>query len=100
MDPQCPGPDLLVSAYCRGIFPMVDSEGGEIQWFSPDPRGNIRSSSLWTFHLFTLRKIPLFGPAIRHSKWMRRYSERTCARLSHAPGVSSPNSPLEPRLNV
>lgn len=41
MDPQCPGPDLLVSAYCRGIFPMVDSEGGEIQWFSPDPRGII-----------------------------------------------------------
>jgi len=41
MDPQCPGPDLLVSAYCRGIFPMVDSDSGEIQWFSPDPRGVI-----------------------------------------------------------
>lgn len=29
-------PDILISAYAQGIFPM-DVEG-EIQWFSPDPR--------------------------------------------------------------
>ncbi len=29
-------PDLLISAYARGIFPM--GVEGEIQWFSPDPR--------------------------------------------------------------
>jgi leucyl/phenylalanyl-tRNA---protein transferase len=30
-------PDLLVSAYATGWFPM--SVDGEIRWFSPDPRG-------------------------------------------------------------
>lgn len=30
-------PQMLISAYLQGVFPMgVD---GEIQWFSPDPRG-------------------------------------------------------------
>lgn len=31
-------PALLVHAYRQGIFPMA-MEGGEIGWFSPDPRG-------------------------------------------------------------
>ena len=31
-------PALLVRAYREGIFPMA-VEGGEIGWFSPDPRG-------------------------------------------------------------
>ena len=31
-------PDLLLSAYASGWFPMA-VEGGEIRWFSPDPRG-------------------------------------------------------------
>ena len=39
--------DLLVSAYASGWFPMA-VEGGEIRWFSPDPRGII---PLDTFHL-------------------------------------------------
>ena len=30
-------PELIVAAYCRGIFPMAD-EGGELGWYSPDPR--------------------------------------------------------------
>ncbi len=33
-------PELLLAAYCRGIFPMA-TEGGQIEWFSPDPRGVI-----------------------------------------------------------
>lgn len=33
-------PALLVRAYREGIFPMA-VEGGEIAWFSPDPRGVI-----------------------------------------------------------
>ena len=33
-------PDLLLEAYCRGIFPMA-MEDGEIGWFSPDPRAII-----------------------------------------------------------
>lgn len=32
--------DLLLEAYCQGIFPMA-MEDGEIGWFSPDPRAVI-----------------------------------------------------------
>jgi leucyl/phenylalanyl-tRNA---protein transferase len=39
--------DLLVSAYANGWFPMA-VDGGDIRWFSPDPRGII---PLDTFHL-------------------------------------------------
>ena len=39
--------ELLVSAYASGWFPMAVA-GGEIRWFSPDPRGII---PLDTFHL-------------------------------------------------
>lgn len=39
--------DLLVSAYASGWFPMAVA-GGEIRWFSPDPRGII---PLDTFHV-------------------------------------------------
>jgi leucyl/phenylalanyl-tRNA--protein transferase len=30
-------PELLIRAYSQGAFPMGD--GGEIRWYSPDPRG-------------------------------------------------------------
>jgi leucyl/phenylalanyl-tRNA--protein transferase len=40
-------PDLLLDAYCRGIFPMA-MEDGEIGWFSPDPRAVI---ALADFHI-------------------------------------------------
>jgi leucyl/phenylalanyl-tRNA--protein transferase len=33
-------PDLLVSAYATGWFPMAVDDG-EIRWYSPDPRGII-----------------------------------------------------------
>jgi len=38
MDLQRPTPELLIRAYSRGIFPMVDSRSGEVVWLSPDPR--------------------------------------------------------------
>ena len=31
-------PELLVSAYSQGIFPMARGRHGVIEWFSPDPR--------------------------------------------------------------
>jgi leucyl/phenylalanyl-tRNA--protein transferase len=34
-------PNLLLAAYCQGIFPMAMEPDGEIGWFSPDPRGVI-----------------------------------------------------------
>ena len=30
-------PQLLLSAYCQGVFPMAD-EDGMINWYDPDPR--------------------------------------------------------------
>lgn len=30
-------PDLLLAAYCQGIFPMAHDDG-EIYWYDPDPR--------------------------------------------------------------
>lgn len=30
--------ELLLKAYSLGIFPMAESNGGEIFWYSPDPR--------------------------------------------------------------
>ena len=39
--------ELLLQAYAQGVFPM-SMEDGEINWFSPDPRGII---PLETFHV-------------------------------------------------
>jgi len=41
IDPDRPTPELLVWAYCRGIFPMADPDTAEMGWYSPDPRGII-----------------------------------------------------------
>ena len=31
--------ELLLSAYCSGLFPMADpDDGGGISWYAPDPR--------------------------------------------------------------
>lgn len=40
-------PDILVKAYCMGVFPM-GSDNGDIHWYSPDPRCII---DLETFHI-------------------------------------------------
>ena len=34
-------PEILLSAYASGYFPMADSRQGEIGWYSPDPRAII-----------------------------------------------------------
>lgn len=48
IDPQNLTPELLIYAYRRGIFPMVDSSSGEVGWYSPDPRAIIPLDS---FHV-------------------------------------------------
>jgi leucyl/phenylalanyl-tRNA--protein transferase len=48
MDAQAPTPELLVRAYRQGVFPMVNSETGRIEYFSPDPRTIL---SLDDFHV-------------------------------------------------
>ncbi|HUI06505.1 MAG TPA: leucyl/phenylalanyl-tRNA--protein transferase [Verrucomicrobiae bacterium] len=35
------GPDLLLAAYRRGVFPMAVGTRGDVGWFSPDPRAVI-----------------------------------------------------------
>lgn len=41
-------PQLLLRAYCQGIFPMARDRAGPIDWYSPDPRGIL---PLDTFHI-------------------------------------------------
>jgi leucyl/phenylalanyl-tRNA--protein transferase len=31
-------PNLLIRAYCSGVFPMADHRDGRIGWYRPDPR--------------------------------------------------------------
>lgn len=40
-------PELLIQAYCQGVFPM-GNEQGEIWWYDPDPRAIL---PLETFHV-------------------------------------------------
>jgi leucyl/phenylalanyl-tRNA--protein transferase len=40
-------PQLLLAAYCQGIFPMAHDDG-QIYWYDPDPRAII---PLETFHM-------------------------------------------------
>jgi leucyl/phenylalanyl-tRNA--protein transferase len=50
LDLQNPTPDLLIRAYTRGIFPMVDSRTREIVWLSPDPRAILPLDGLRVSH--------------------------------------------------
>ena len=34
-------PDFVLMAYCKGYFPMAESQSGPISWYSPDPRAII-----------------------------------------------------------
>lgn len=36
----CLEPEVLLDAYCRGVFPMTDRDG-RIRWYTADPRGVI-----------------------------------------------------------
>jgi leucyl/phenylalanyl-tRNA---protein transferase len=65
-------PELLISAYASGWFPMA-VEGGEIRWFSPDPRGIIpldgflvprRLARVWRQARFEITVNRAFGEVI------------------------------------
>ncbi len=38
--------ELLLGAYCKGVFPMADGGDGEIFWYSPERRGIIPLTGL------------------------------------------------------
>ncbi|MEX2189209.1 MAG: leucyl/phenylalanyl-tRNA--protein transferase [Bacteroidota bacterium] len=44
--PSVLDPEFLLNAYRQGFFPMADSDSGEINWFSPDPRGILELDEL------------------------------------------------------
>lgn len=47
-------PELVLRAYCQGLFPMADGRAGEIGWYAPDPRAIqpfVESDPLGSFHL-------------------------------------------------
>lgn len=65
--------DLLVAAYASGWFPMA-VDGGEIRWFSPDPRGVLpldrfhvprRLARLWRRGIFRIEIDHDFEAVIR-----------------------------------
>lgn len=59
-------PEVLVSAYCQGVFPMdVD---GRILWFSPDPRAILPLGGLHVSHTL--------GQLCRQGRYEIRIDER------------------------
>ena len=70
---------LLLEAYSNGIFPMA-GDGGNIEWFSPDPRGIVPLDAFHVPHGLkrTLRK-GLFEVRIDHAfeAVMRACAERS-----------------------
>jgi len=39
-------PDLIIAAYCHGIFPMAEKRRGEVRWFEPYERGILEFENL------------------------------------------------------
>lgn len=50
-DPRNPNAELLLWAYTRAIFPMVDPDRDVIEWFHPDPRGILPLHPPEAFHV-------------------------------------------------
>ena len=93
--------DLLVRAYCSGVFPMADPPRGVIRWYAPDPRAVI---PLDGFHVprslarslrrgaFEVRIDTAFGDVIRacagrRETWISREIIRAYEEL-HALGLA------------
>ncbi|MEM6257346.1 MAG: leucyl/phenylalanyl-tRNA--protein transferase [Planctomycetota bacterium] len=83
-------PDLILSAYCQGLFPMADGRDGEIGWYSPDPRAIqpfVQGDPLGSFHVKhslakQVRKHPFeittdhcFARVIHHCATVQRQGE-------------------------
>lgn len=77
-------PDLILNAYSQGYFPMAEPETGEINWYSPDPRGifpietykpkksfrNILNRNLFEIRYNTSFSEVMRGCADRSSTWI------------------------------
>ena len=60
-------PEVLVSAYTQGYFPMADPSDGEIYWHTPDPRA--------IFPLETLKTPRSIRQAVRKEGFEFRYDK-------------------------
>ena len=69
-------PQLLISAYCQGVFPMADASG-DIAWYDPDPRAIIPIESFHTPKRLA-RSIRNDGFVVRFDTSFRQVMER-CA---------------------
>jgi leucyl/phenylalanyl-tRNA--protein transferase len=92
IDPDQPTPDLLLWAYRRGVFPMADPLTGQMDWYSPDPRGII---PLAEFHVpDTLARIVRRGGFKLRSDTAFAEVMRECSR----PRPGEPLSWIDDRL--
>ena len=64
MDPTDLTPELIVSAYTGGYFPMAEPGTGEIHWYRPDPRAIL---PLEQFHVSRSLKKAIAKPSWRVS---------------------------------
>ena len=90
-------PEFLLNAYRQGSFPMAESRTGEINWYSPDPRGIIPlgefkiSRSLGQTlrkRVFEVRFNTAFDAVInecgkRDETWISEIIERSYLNLHH-----------------
>jgi leucyl/phenylalanyl-tRNA--protein transferase len=85
-------PELVIAAYCRGLFPMAASRRGRIHWFCPDPRAIL---PLDGFHLpRSLAKIVRGG---RFAVTRDRAFEQVIAACSQ-PRANQPETWINPRI--
>ena len=77
-------PDLVLTAYCQGLFPMARSRRGPIEWFRPDPRA-----------IFDPQRVHLSRPAAAHgAQWTLRRTDQRRLRGHHR-GVRRPRRDLD-----
>ena len=78
-------PDILISAYCQGLFPMADDDG-QIYWYDPDPRAIL---PLDTFHVShrLARTVRNGGFEIRIDRSFRTVMEACAARAPDRGGT-------------
>jgi len=84
-------PDILLNAYCQGIFPMAD-EHGTIYWYDPDPRAILPLDGFRVSRSLR-RRINRGGFEIRFNTAFRAVME-ACA----APGPGRDETWISPEL--
>lgn len=85
-------PQLLISAYCQGVFPMAVGEG-DIRWYDPDPRAIIPLDSAFHVPRRLARTIRNDGFEVRVDTCFRHVME-----LCAAPAADRDGTWISPEL--